>query len=260
MYCRKRWTKSIFNFKQKYSLAKWYVSVTISGTNYKTVIQTFNSKGEELFKTYLSTTNVIDTDISDDNRYLAIAEANFSGVVIQSNIKIISIDEAKNNSAQPIKYTYMANVNDLIINIKYNKENLICMYDEHIDIFKEGENTELIKLSSENDIFADINIQNRVAKIVKTKENFLNTTIELQIINSNNINDIKKYKIDNIPKKVYTQGNMIAINLGNTVIFVDDSGWLVKKYESYKEEIQNIVMCEEIAGIISKNKINIISL
>lgn len=238
-----------------------YVSVIISGTSYKTVVQTFDSKGNELFKDYLSTTNVIDTDISNDNKYLAIAEANFSGVVIQSNIKIISIDDAKNNSDEPIKYTHMAKANDLIINIKYNSRgNLICMYDEHIDILKEGENTELINLTNEEVIFADINVTSKVTKIVKTQKDLLHTSIEMQIINSNNTNDINKYEIENTPKRIYTQGNMIAVNLGTSVMFINDNGWLVKKYESNGEEIQNIVMCDEIAGIISKNRINIISL
>ncbi len=238
-----------------------YVSVIISGTSYKTVVQTFDSKGNELFKNYLSTTNVIDTDISNNNKYLAIAEANFSGIVIQSNIKIISIDDAKNNLDKPIKYTYMAKPNDLIINVKYNnKGNLICMYDEHIDMLKEGENTELISLTNEEVIFADINVISKITKIVKTKEDLLHTSIQMQIINSSNTNDVNKYEIENTPKKIYTQGNMIAVNLGTSVMFINDRGWLVKRYESNREEIQDIVMCDEIAGIISKNKINIISL
>ena len=238
-----------------------YVSITISGTSYKTVVQTFSSNGDELFKNYLGSTNVIDTDISNDNKYLAIAEANFSGIVVQSNVKIISIEDAKKNSADSIKYTHIAKANDLIINIKYNnKDNLICMYDEHIDMLKDGQNTQLINLKDKEVLFADINLTSSIAKIIKTSDGFLNTNIEVQIINSSNINDINKYVIESTPKKVYTQGNKIAVNLGTSVMFIDDNGWLVKKYESKKEEIQNIVMCEEIAGIVSKNKIYIISL
>ena len=238
-----------------------YVSITISGTSYKTVVQIFNSNGDELFKQYLGTTNAIDTDISNDNKYLAIAEANFSGIVVQSNIKIISIEDAKNNSSEAIKYTHIAKANDLIINIKYNnKNNLICMYDQHIDMLEDGQNTELINLVNEDVLFADINLTSKIAKIVKMPEGFLNTTIEMQIINSNNINDINKYTIKNTPKKVFAHGNMIAVNLGTTILFINDNGWLVKQYESKKEEIQNIVMCDGIAGIISKNKIHIISL
>ena len=224
-------------------------------------MQTFNSNGDELFKTYLGTTNVIDTDISNDNKYLAIAEANFSGIVVQSNIKVISIEEARSNSSESIEYTHMAKANDLIINIKYNnKDNLICMYDEHIDMIKDGQNNELINLKNEDVLFADINLTSKIAKIIKTSNGFLNTSIEMQIINTNNINDINNYEIGNTPKKIYAQGNMIAVNLGTSVLFINDSGWLLKKYESNREEIQNIVMCDEIAGIISKDKIYIISL
>lgn len=238
-----------------------YVSVIISGTSYKTVVQTFDSKGDELFKTYLSTTNVIDTDISNDNKYLAIAEANFSGLITQSSIKVISIEDAKTNSSDSIKYTHIAKANDLIINVKYNTKNdLICMYDEHIDVLKGEENTELVNLINEEVLFADINLSSKITKIIKRSDGFMNTSIEMQIINSNNIEDIKTYEIDNIPKKIYTQGNMIAVNLGTSIVFINDNGWLVKKYESNEEEIQNIVMCDEVAGIISKNRINIISL
>ena len=115
-----------------------YVSITISGTSYKTVVQMVDTKGNDLFKTYLSSTNVVDTDISNDNKYLSIAEANFSGIVVQSSIKTISVEEAKKSSDNSIKNTYLAKANDLIINIKYNNKNeLICMYDKHIDILKD---------------------------------------------------------------------------------------------------------------------------
>ena len=238
-----------------------YVSITISGTSYKTVVQIFNSNGDELFKQYLGTTNAIDTDISNDNKYLAIAEANFSGIVVQSNIKIISIEDAKNNSSEAIKYTHIAKANDLIVNINYNnKDKLICMYDEHIDMLKDGQNTELINLKNENVLFADINLNSKIAKIIKTSEGFLNTTMQMQIINSNNTNDINLYTIESTPKKVYGFGNMVAVNLGTSVLFINENGWLVKQYESKKEEIQNVVMCDGIAGVISKNKIYIISL
>ncbi len=237
-----------------------YVSVIISGTSYKTVLETFDSKGSELFKNYLST-NVIDTDISNNNKYLAIAEANFSGIVVQSNIKIISIDDVKNNSSEPIKYTHIAKANDLIINIKYNtKDDLICMYDEHIDVLKEEENEELVNLINEEILFADINLTSKILKFVKKTEGIFNTYVEMQIIDNNNINDVNIYKIENTPKKIYTQGNMIAVNLGTSVMFINSNGWLVKQYESEKEEIQNIVMCDEIAGIVSKDKIYIIPL
>ena len=238
-----------------------YVSITISGTSYKTVVQTIDSKGDDLFKTYLSSTNVIDTDISSDNKYLSIAEVNFSGIVVQSSIKTISMEEAKKNSNNSIKNNYLAKADDLIINIKYNNKNdLLCMYDKHIDILKDEGNKELVNFANDDVLFSDINSTSKITEVIKESNGFLNSSIKLKLINNNNIEDIKTYEIESTPKKVYVQGNMIAINLGTSVIFINDNGWMVKKYKSNKEEIQDIVMCDDVAGVISKDRVNIVSL
>ncbi len=236
-----------------------YVSVIISGTSYKAVVEAIDSNGNELFKKYLSKTNVIDTDISNDNKYLAIAEADFSGIVVQSTIKLISIEEAVSNSSDSIEYTHIAKSDDLIINIKYHSNNeLICMYDKHIDKLNQDNNTELLSFENEDVLFSDINLSSKVIKIVKKSTGLFSAEAEMQIINSTTGN-ITTYAIENVPKDVYIQDNMIAINLGTSAIFVNDNGWLVKKYQS-SQEIQKIVLCNNVAGIISKNKIEIISL
>ena len=235
-----------------------YVAVTIAGTSYKTVIKTFDSNGDELFTTYLASTSVIDTEISNDNKYLAIAEANFSGIVVQSTIKIISIEDAKNNTGDSIKYTYIANSGDLITNIKYQRNYLICMYDEHIDIYNNGQNTELINFKNEDVIFADIDFTSKVIVITKKNAGLFNSESELQIIDSSS-KAKTLYTIESVPKSVYVKDNTIAINLGSSVLFIKDNGWLQKKYDS-SQEIQNVLSCSEVAGIVSKNKIEIVSL
>lgn len=237
-----------------------YVSVIISGTSYKTIVQIFDSKGNELFKNYLSATNVIDTDISDDNKFLAIAEANFSGIVAQSNIKIISIEDAQKTSLESIKYTHISETNNLIINIKYNSKNeLVCMYDGHIDLLKENENVELINFKNEKILFADVNLTDKFLKIIQKGTNIINSDIEMQIINVNT-QGIYTYKIESTPRKIYVEDDMIAVNLGTKVLFIDKNGWLVKNYNSKSGEIQDIVLCKNIAGIVCKNQIKIVPL
>lgn len=46
-----------------------------------------------MFKTYLSSSKAVDVAISNDNKHLAIAEVDTSGTIIQSSIKIISIEK-----------------------------------------------------------------------------------------------------------------------------------------------------------------------
>lgn len=236
-----------------------YVTIVISGTTHKTVVATYDSNGKELFKVVLSTTNVVDTDISNDNKYLALAEVNFSGIVVQSNIKIISIEDAKKNSSESIKYTHLAEANDLIIKIKYNNKNkLICMYDEHVDIYNEGQNQEIINFKNDNILFSDINLSDKIIKIEKKNTGVFSAEAEMKIINTNTQKEII-YAIEYVPKSVYVQDSMIALNLGTSALFINDSGWLVKKYQS-SHEIQKIVLCNNLATIVSKNKIEILSL
>ncbi len=230
------------------------------GTSYKSVVQVIDSDGNNLFRKYLATANVIDTAISNDNQYLSMAEANFSGILIQSVIEVISIEEAQTNSSESIKYTYTAEAGDLIVDIEYNNKNeLICMYDSHIDSLNEGESTELVNFNDEEVLFADINSSSRFVEIIERSEGLLSSYAEIQIIDSSNTQSKNTYEIEDIPRELYTYGNMLAVNLGTEALFINNSGWLVKKYQS-SQEIQSIVMSEEIAGIISKNTVKIISL
>ena len=80
----------------------------------------------------------------------------------------------------------------------------------------------------------------------------------MQIINSNT-KDSNFYAIESVPKSVLVQDNMIAINLGTKAIFINSNGWLVKKYQS-SQEIQQILLCNDVAGVVSKNRIEVISL
>lgn len=234
-----------------------FVSIIVTGTSYKTVIITFDDKGKEIFKTYLASTSAITTSISNDNKYLAIAEIDSSSAIIQSNIKIISIEKAKEDPTNSIIYTYKAENNDLIIDIKYqDKGNLVCLYDNSIHII-EGENdTELLKIDEKSD-FIDINLKNYIIQTVETTE-FFKSNIKLLMTNVSNKNE-SLYLTSGVLKSLEISENIVALNFSTEVHFVNSNGWLIKKYIS-SQGITDIVIGNSIAGIIYRNKIEVISL
>ena len=65
-----------------------YVSVVTTRKNYKSVIAVFDRNGKKLFEAYRASTIAIDTDISVDGKYLAIAEIKTSGTLIESSISV----------------------------------------------------------------------------------------------------------------------------------------------------------------------------
>lgn len=237
-----------------------YIAVTIVDTLYKTTIVMYDNKGNELFKTFLSSTRVASTSISEDNKYLAIAEIDTSGTIIQSNIKIISIEEGKNNPDNSVKKIYNGENNDLITNIKYQgKDKLLCMYTDKISVIKTDETIENIQEYGNRKVsFASIELANASITVEEKSSGIFTADSIVNIIDSDN-KSTSLYTAESVTKEIYTANNIIALNLGSEVEFINTSGWLVKKYIA-EQEITSIVLSNSIAGIIYRDKIEIINL
>ena len=104
---------------------------------------------------------------NSNNRYLGIAEVDTSGTMIQSNIKVISVDDAKNNAENSIKKTYNGENNELITNIKYQEKNkILCMYTNKITLIKEDGSIEIIQEYKDKKVsFASIDLENSSIKV-----------------------------------------------------------------------------------------------
>ena len=247
------------NISQVHVNKNGYVAVVIVDTSYKTVIKTYNPQGKELFNTYLSSTRAVDVSISNDNKYLAIAEVDTSGTMIQSSIKVISIDKASTDPTNSLENTYKGEENKLITNIKYqNKNKLVCMYTDSIHQIENGEDITLIDNQNKKVIFQSVNLVNRACSIEEKSSGLFTADSLVNIVNIEN-HEIKQYTASSVTKELYTYGNIIAINLGTEVEFISTDGWLVKRYVA-NQEITNIVVSDSIAGIIYRDKIEIINI
>lgn len=247
------------NISQVHVNKNGYVAVVITDTSYKTVITMYDPEGKEMFKTYLSSTRTADVTISNDNKYLAIAEVDTSGTIIQSNIKIISIDKASSDPTNSLENTYKGAVDKLITNIEYqDKHKLICMYTDSIHIIEDNQDTVLIDNQNKKMIFQSVELINHVVGIEEKSSGLFTADSVINIINTENT-ATKEYVVDAITKELYTYGNIIALNLGTEVEFINTGGWLVKRYIA-NQEITNIVVSDNIAGIIYRDKIEIINL
>lgn len=255
------WEKEIEgNISQVVVNKNGYVSVTIVDTLHKTVIAMYDNKGEELFKIFLKSTRVVSTSISEDNKYLAIAEVDTSGTMIQSNVKIFSIDDVKNNTENSAKKVYKGENNDLITNIKYQDKNkLLCMYTDKIKVIKTDETVDTIQEFGDKKVsFASIDLSNASVTIEEKSSGIFTADSVVNMINSDN-KSISLYTADSVTKEICTKNNIIALNFGSEVEFINTGGLLVKKYLA-EQEVTNIVLSNSVAGIVYRDKIEIINL
>lgn len=256
------WTKDVDGKISKINVNNnGFVSIIVTGTTHKSVIITFDADGNELFKTYRSTTNVVDTSISNDNKNLAFAEINTSGTTIQSSIKVVSIQKAKETPAESIINTFDADSNKMIIDIEYSgNDKIVCMYDNSITILENENNTTLLELSEKgkNINFANINLDKNVYRATEENEGIFNTNTVIEIKNVDN-NKVIVYTVEGAVKYIYSNNNIIAVSLGSQIEFINTSGWLIKSYKS-NQEVQNIVIGNGLAGIVYQDRVELINL
>lgn len=255
------WEKSVEGKISQIAVNKnGYIAVTIVDTSHKTVISMYNNQGEHLFDTFLAYTRAVTTTISDNNKYLAIAEIDTSGTLIQSNIKIISIEAGKNDPKNSIKNTYTGENNELITNIKYQeKDKLLCMYSNKIVLIKEDGTVENLQdYRDKKTSFASIELSNASITVEEKSSGIFTADSVVNIMNSDNKN-ISSYTTQSVTKEIYTDNNIIALNLGSEVDIINTNGWLVKRYMA-NQEITSIVLSDSIAGIVYRDKIEIINL
>lgn len=246
------------NISQIHVNKNGYVAVVIVDTSRKTVIRMYNPSGKLMFKTYLSL-RVADISISNDNKYLAIAEVDTSGAAIQSDIKIMSIDKAEKEQENALENSYKSDTGKLITNVKYqDKDRLICMYTDSIIEIENGQTKSIIENQNKKVIFQSVNLTNHVCSVEEKSSGIFTADSLVKLINVES-QESKEYIANSVAREIYTYGDIIAINLGTEVEFVNTGGWLVKRYLA-NQEITNIVVSNSLAGIIYRDKVEIINL
>ena len=235
-----------------------YVALVTTDTTYKSIITVYDQTGKQLMRNFLSTTRVIDVTISNDNKNVAFAEMDTSGTLIKSSVKIISIEKAQTKSDESIIYSKEASTSKMILKVQYqDKNDLVCVYDDGINIVKDGKETEV--LSKEDGItFMSGNLNNSIAYIKEEQVGAFESTSKLSIVNPLN-GQTSTYNFDEIAKEMYTNGNIIGVNIGTEMYFIGTNGMLIKKYTS-NQEITNVMITKGLAIIIYKDRIEIVNL
>lgn len=232
-----------------------YVAVSITGTTYESIVMLFKPDGELLFSDYISD-YVIDIDISEDSKYMAIAEIDNSKLIPEAKIEMISTEKAITNTKEATVNIYQAENNDALTEMKFqSKDKLLCSFDKYVLRMTEKSSDKIYEISDLT-AYVDVNLKKGFIRIDKEKSSVFKSDYRLKV---NNNNSEKAYIIEGSVKGLKSKDKKIALNLGDEAIFVNDNCWLSKRYIS-KHEIKDILVTQKIGVIIYNNKITIINL
>lgn len=251
------WQKDIEGKISKICVNKnGYVAVCVTGTTYESIVMLFNPKGELIFSKYTSD-YVIGIDISEDDKYVAIALIDNTKLLPETEVQLISVEKAIKDAENATINTYKTDNGEVLSGIKFQKkDNLICAFDSYV-LKINSKNSEKIYEISALTAYVDTNLNNGFARVDKEKSSVFKSDYRLKI--KNNSNSEKIYIIEGSIKNIKSKDNIVAINLGTMALFIKDNGWLDKRFIS-TQEIKDIYLSSQIGVIVYKDKISIIKL
>ena len=233
------------------------VGVVTTNKTYKSIISVYNITGTEVFKTYLSTTYANNMIISNDMKYMSFVEVNTSGTSIETKVKTIDITKVKVNASESIIYTYIPEPNEMIIKIKYYKDEIIVYTDNGIFIYYNGNKNEVYKFN-EKTKFADINLDGKVCIVEESKNAIMSNDFEIKIIDPLTKKE-NMYQLKSTIKDISCYGDIIIAETGNETRIINTKGWLIKTFKTSRN-IKDISVAKNVVAIIYKNKIEILSI
>ena len=252
------WNQKIDGQIEKISINRnGYLAIVATDTTYKSIIIVYDSNGKQILKNYLSTSRVTDISISNDNKNIAYCEIDTSGTLLQSKIEILSIEKANNELEKAKVFSYQADLSKMIVDIEYqDKGNLVCIYDDSVYGINQNENKQLLEINN-TITFVSGKLNKSVVYISELTSGLFGKEAILNIISSSN--QTIKYNLEENPKDLYTFDSIIGVNTGTDIYFINTLGLLVKMYSS-NQEISNVLLSNNLALVIYKDRIEIIEL
>ena len=132
------------------------------------------------------------------------------------------------------------------------------MYTDGISVIENDQENTLVDTKDKKIAFQSIDIDNNICYVEEKSSGLFTADSVVNITNIDNKSS-KQYTVNYVAKEIFTNVDIIALNLGTDIEFINTGGWLVKRYVA-NQEITNVVVSNNIAGIVYRDKIEIINL
>lgn len=230
-----------------------YISIIASNSTYGSIVFVYNNDNTQLFKTFFKSTYAMQTCISDSNKYIAVGEADYSGTVIKSYVKIIDLQSAKTI------YQFNGPENEILTNINFsNDDKAICSFSNSIFQIEPNSSKKIFDITDENP-FINIDMKNMLSIIERESSGLFSYEYNLKLKSIDSNSESIYFLNNGLPKSTIADGSFIALNYGNQVFIVNKNGALKKSYIS-SQQIKDVILGSHVCGIVYKDKIEFIDL
>jgi len=251
-------SKLIWNKKLNLSIlelsvnSNGYVSIVFSQSGYKSGVKVFLPNGDELFTNSLANSYANKTIVTQDNKYLYIAETYIDGIKLYSQIRRIDISDVKVNQEDEklnsISFIKLAD-NEVVLDFSTNNEILYILTNESLYQYEIEEGLKKIKYIDNNVSFVTIN-SGRFPIIIGQDLNLRIMKDEMVLV-----------KLDAMPQSIKTLNNRIVLCYGDKILSYDMNGRKVAKY-SFTNQLKdfNIFNKGNKIALVFRDRIELINI
>ncbi|MGE5328844.1 MAG: DUF5711 family protein [Deltaproteobacteria bacterium] len=247
------WEKSIDGEIASISVnEKGFSGVIYKGSKTKLIVEVFDARGIKRMSRYYSSNYAVDLQISQDNKYAAIGEMDVNGLKVSTGVGVIPIGTEL--------YSSFFEEGSVFANLNYIGKDLILVLDDKIVNVKlpDCSKTIIKELEKGQVTSLDTGSGKYIVLIEKTNK-FLSMANSLKILNPGG-KQIGAYEMPGRVVNVDSDREIIAVNSGDKIIFLNSSGAEISRFNP-KKEVQEVKLCYDSshAAVMYPDRVDIIN-
>ncbi|MGE5473245.1 MAG: DUF5711 family protein [Ignavibacteriales bacterium] len=209
---------------------KGYTGVIYKGSQSKLVVEVYDVRGAKRMSRYYSSNYAVDLQVSPDNKYTAIGEMDIGGLKVSAGVGIIPIGTEL--------YSSFFEEGSVFANLSYiGKELILVLDDKILNVKPDGSKTTVNELPKGQVTSVDTGGGKNIVIIEKTNK-FLNSANSLKIFNTRG-KQIGTYEVPGMALNIDSYRDIIAVNSGDKVIFLNSSGGEISRFKP-KKDVQEV--------------------
>ncbi len=235
-----------------------YAAIIYKQTGYKSLVKVVSAEGKELFTNYLASTYIFDAEISNDNKFLALAEIDADGTKIQSNVKLIDISNVPNSDVNKIELEE----GELIIDVEYNNDNDLNVYtDKGAKLIVSSGEMDNIEIFGKDVLMATIEGGNYLVTVEVMQDGLFNKTYLMNVYDCC-ANEVSKAELvlNNLPTKITVNDKKIALLTEGELLVVNANAKIIKRCEIDGNAQSVVFFGNNLVGIIFRDKVDVVKI
>jgi hypothetical protein len=229
-----------------------YIGVIYKDNSYKNVVKVYNNKGEEILTRYYSNNYAVSVRIAPDNKTIAIGEVDLSGLRTSAGVLFIPIG-SKDDSGWFEQDSILTGMEF------FNKELLVSLNNKVYAIGEDLSKKLINNFGKAKVTNMEISKDKFIVKVQKTGD-FLKAASIVEILN-NQGKSIGTFEARFDIVNIAVNGDKIAVNGGNKVVFIGPSGKQISEFKP-KKDVKEIKLLKDgtHAAIIYSDSLDIVNI